>query len=256
MNVPILAYHKVSDRFEWSINSVSPRAFKSQIQFLVDHHFYTISLEQYFDSSIEVGPTRRPIIITFDDSDESVLLHAFPIMQAAGFQATLFIVSGYVGHWNRWDANLGGIYSRHLSWDQIKLLVQAGWEVGSHTVSHPDLVSLSNKELQNELKGSREVIESKLNQRVRFISYPFNRFDRRVIDVAQQAGYCGACALWVSQRWNDLPWQFRVPRLGVYRIDSLSWFKKKLAASWMERFKQRLISLASHGTIWYKRLHR
>lgn len=256
VDIPILAYHKVSHRFEWGINTVSPRAFQRQMQFLVENHFYTISLEQYFNTQTDVSSSHRPIIITFDDADESVLEYALPILHAAGFRATLFIVAGYVGQLNRWDANLGGIYSRHLSWDQIEQLAQAGWELGSHSMTHPDLCSLSNNELQRELKGSREMIESRLNQKVRFISYPFNRFDRRVTEMAQQAGYLGGCGLWVSHRYNDLPWQFRVPRFGVYGIDTLSWFKKKLAASGMERFKQRIISIAAQGTIWYKRLNR
>ncbi len=256
MNVPILAYHKVSDRFEWGINTVSPRAFQRQMQYLKEHHFYTISLEQYFNGEFQVSANRHPIIITFDDADESVILHAFPIMQAAGFRATLFIVAGYVGQYNRWDANLGGIYSRHLSWSQIELLVQAGWELGSHTVTHRDLRLLSDAEIQTELVASREMIESRLNQAVRFISYPFNRFDRRVIEMAQQAGYRGGCGLWVSPRLGDLPWEFRVPRAGVYSIDTMGWFKKKLAGSRIERFKQRIIGFAARGTIWYNRLNR
>jgi len=256
VNVPILAYHKVSQRFEWGINTVSPRSFQLQMQFLVNHHFYTISLEQYLEGIVERTATRRPIIITFDDADESVLFNAFPVMQAVGFRATLFIVSGYVGEYNLWDANLGGIYSRHLSWDQIERLVQAGWELGSHTVTHRDLRTLSDREMESELRASRDMIQAKLNKDVQFLSYPFNRFDRRVIAGAQQAGYRGGCGLWVSRRYIHLPWQFRLPRSGVYSIDGLAGFKRKLTASRTELLKQRIISMASQGTIWYKRLHR
>lgn len=251
--VPILAYHKVNKQFEWGINTVSIRSFENQIKYLSENHYYTISLDQYINTEFRIYSKRRPVVITFDDADESVYHHAFLILRDYGFTATLFVISDYVGKLNYWDANLRGIHSKHLNWDKIRQLANAGWEIGSHTATHSDLLSLSIDEVTEELQSSKQVIEHNIERPVRFVSYPFNRFDRRIILEAQRIGYRGGCALSLSERMNGAPEQFIIQRHGVYSIDSLFWFKQKLSNSKIEQFKQRIISFASRGTILYNR---
>ena len=251
MDVPILAYHKISDQFEWGINNVPVRSFENQIKYLADNHFYTISLEQYLNGEFSVGSTKHPMIITFDDTDESVYYHAFPVLRAYGFTATLFVISNYVGKLNSWDANLGGIYSRHLGWEEILKLINEGWEIGSHTATHRDLLGLSDDDLKMELQFSKEIIRQNVQKPIRFLSYPFGRFDYRVCLAAQQLGYSGGCGLSVSQ--NGISAAFNIQRHGVYLIDTLFWFKRKLSNSKIEQLKQRIISFGSKGTVLYQK---
>jgi peptidoglycan/xylan/chitin deacetylase (PgdA/CDA1 family) len=251
--VPILAYHKVSNKFEWGINTVSIRSFEAQIKYLFKNTYYSISLEQYRNGKLQVNSTRHPVIITFDDADESVYHHAFPILKAYGYSATLFIISDFVGKYNTWDANVGGIYSRHLNWEQILELSNNGWEIGSHTATHRDLLGLSLRETKEELQSSKEIIADKIGKPIQFISYPFNRFNHHIILLARQAGYTGGCALSVKKQLNSAPKEFNIQRHGVYNIDSLFWFKQKLTNAKVEQIKQRIISFAAIGTILYKR---
>ncbi|UCE05988.1 MAG: polysaccharide deacetylase family protein [bacterium] len=253
MYVPILTYHKVSNKFEWGINTIPIRAFETQIKYLSESNYYSISLEQYLNGDFQANSERHPVIITFDDADESVYLYAFPILRFYGFKATLFVISNYVGKVNSWDANLGGIYSSHLNWRQIIELSNKGWEIGSHTATHRDLLGLSPKEAKEELQFSKELIAEKVGRLIRFISYPFNRFDYRIISLARLIGYIGGCALSVNKNINGAPKEFYIQRYGVYAIDTLYWFKQKLFNSKLEQFKQRIINQASIGTIWYKR---
>jgi len=251
--VPILAYHKINNRFEWGINTVPIPAFERQVKYLSEHNFYSATLDQYVNNDFEIDSNRRPIIITFDDADESVYHHAFPILKAYEFTATIFVISDFVGRANTWDANLGGVYSRHLSWEHIIELLNAGWEIGSHTATHRDLSGISEAEAMKELGSSRELIEQKVSSPIRFISYPFNRFNDKIISFAKQVGYIGGCALSKNNRLNGSPGKFNIPRHGVYSIDTLYWFKKKLSNSKVEQLKQRMISSASFGTILYRR---
>lgn len=253
MHVPILAYHKISNQFEWGINTVPMRRFENQIKYLAEHHYYTISLDQYIDRDFQIGSKLHPVIITFDDADESIYDNALPVMERHGFTATIFVISNYVGSLNSWDANLGGIYSRQLTWEHLKELLNAGWQIGSHTATHRDLLGLSSDESKNELRSSKELIEQNIARPVRFIAYPFNRFDRRIIFQARQVGYQGGCALSLNKNMKDVPQQFIIQRHGVYSIDSLSWLKKKLSNSKIEQLKQRIISSASIATILYNR---
>ncbi len=252
--VPILTYHKVSNKFEWGINTVPVKTFESQINYLSQKNYYSISLARYIRGDYQSNPEQCPIIITFDDADESVYRYAFPILKSYGFKATLFVISDYVGKINTWDANLGKIYSRHLNWEQIIKLSNEGWEIGSHTATHRDLIGLSSEEVQKELQTSREVIAEKLNQPIRFISYPFNRYDQRIILLAQQVGYSGGCGLPANRKLNGFSSYFNIQRYGVYTIDKLFWFRKKLCNSTLELLKQRMISFAAIGSIWYKQL--
>jgi peptidoglycan/xylan/chitin deacetylase (PgdA/CDA1 family) len=67
----------------------------------------------------------------------------------------------------------------HLTPDQIRALRDAGWEIMSHTVSHPNLKSLSSAELNDELLRSRTVLEG-LGLTVNSIVYPYNKNDEQV----------------------------------------------------------------------------
>ena len=250
--MPILAYHKVNNKFEWGINTIPIRSFESQVNYLSKHNYYSISLDQYLDGDFQIESNRQPIVITFDDADESIFHHAFPILSKHGYTATLFVISNFVGKVNTWDANLGGIYSKHLNWEQIVELSNNGWEIGSHTASHRDLLGLSIKEAAEELQSSKEIIAEQVGRPIRFISYPFNRFDDKIISQAQHAGYAGGCALSLKNRLNSVPKEFIIQRFGVYAIDSRYWFKKKLSNSKLEQIKQKIISTASRSTILYK----
>ena len=67
-DVPILAYHKISDKFDWGINNVPVNAFQKQMNYLFEQNYYTLSLDDFLDSSYENNQKRHPVIITFDDS--------------------------------------------------------------------------------------------------------------------------------------------------------------------------------------------
>ena len=254
MDVPILAYHKVSNKLEWGINSVPIKSFQNQIEYLYYNNYFSISLLDFINNTHKFFNNRKPVIITFDDADGSVYENAFPILKKYGFTASLFIISNYVGKKNTWDVNLGGMYSQHLGWDQILHLSNEGWEVGSHTANHPDLLKLSSCEVLSELQLSREKISIKIDQPVNFISYPFNRFDKRIVSLVKQSGYLGGCALFVNRKRTGFSEKFKMKRYGVYSIDGINSIKQKLKDSPYEHLKQGVISFCSRGTIWYNRL--
>ncbi|MDZ7263569.1 MAG: polysaccharide deacetylase family protein [candidate division KSB1 bacterium] len=252
MDVPVLAYHKISNKLEWGITVVPVRAFAYQMRFLFNHGYQSISLAQYLTLPYSDDARKRRFVLTFDDADESVWLNAYPILKAYHFTATVFVISSYVGQKSSWDANLGGIYSKHLNWQQLLELQAAGWEIGSHSATHPDLVRLSDGELRTELETSKAVLEEKLGHPVHFLAYPFNRADERVISMASALKYHGGCSM-ISSPQLRIKWPtFCIQRHGVYAIDTPASFCRKLRQSSIERLKQQAISFAARGTIWYQ----
>jgi peptidoglycan/xylan/chitin deacetylase (PgdA/CDA1 family) len=113
------------------------------------------------------------------------------------------------------------------SWQELGLLANAGWEVGSHTRTHPRLPDLSDDALAIELRESRRECERRLGVPCRSIAYPYGAVDRRVAEAVADAGYSFAAELPGSFRTpsESLRW----PRVGVYHRDSQWRFRLKTA---------------------------
>ncbi len=152
----------------------------------------------------------RTVVVTFDDGFRSVL-RAKPILEEVGFPGTVFAVTSFVdsGEPLRWAGLEASEES--LGWSELELLRDAGWEVGSHTSTHPLLPDLDDLELERELVDSRERIQQRLGS-CETLAYPYGRGDERTAAAAEQAGYRAAFTLGRVHR-PDQP--FRRPRLGL-----------------------------------------
>jgi len=113
-----------------------------------------------------------------------------------------------------------------MSWTELAGLAAGGWEIGSHTCSHPHLTQLDDGVLQTELVQSRRACEEMLQQPCRTIAYPYGDHDDRVVDATGAAGYSAACTLPVR---FSAPAPLRYPRIGVYHEDDDARFKAKVS---------------------------
>jgi hypothetical protein len=114
--VPILAYHRVADEFDWGITRQKVVQFERGIQFLYDRGYNSAKLsETLFATGDE---NRKRVVVTFDDGYQDVYFNALPILKKLGFTACVFIVTGYVGKLSEWDYGWGKHKKRHLSWEQ------------------------------------------------------------------------------------------------------------------------------------------
>jgi peptidoglycan/xylan/chitin deacetylase (PgdA/CDA1 family) len=125
----------------------------------------------------------RPVLITFDDGHLDNYTTAFPTMQKYGFTGILYIVGSYVGADNYMNA------------DQIKEMAAAGWEVGSHSMTHTDLTLLEPQQQRYEVVESKDFLEKTLGVPIRTIAYPFGTSNSSVIDYAHFAGYIAGMSL-------------------------------------------------------------
>jgi peptidoglycan/xylan/chitin deacetylase (PgdA/CDA1 family) len=254
--IPILAYHKVDTQFEWGITTVLPRLFEKQIKFLAENGFHSIGLSDYMSDQVSF---KRPIIITFDDSFQSIFRYAYPILNEYGFTATIFVITNFIGKRNLWDHNLGGKSCWHMGWKEIEQLKAAHWEIGSHTATHLDLTDLSDQQLEDELITSRNDLSQHLGEETQFISYPFNRYNIKVLHAVQKVGYRGGCCLVSTKKVPGYLQHYAIPRTGVYGIDDLYWFKIKLQPNSIikiDNLRQKFISFLSTGSIYYNKIRR
>jgi len=98
--------------------------------------------------------------LTFDDGHASNYTEAFPALCELGLRATFFVVPPLVGT------------TGHVAWDQLREMVAAGMEIGSHSLTHPFLDRLDPAGLEREFGESKAIIEDRLGVAVRAASLP------------------------------------------------------------------------------------
>jgi len=244
----VLVYHKVDSRFEWGITRVTPAQFERHIRTLIGAGFRLVTLSEWFDNPHD----ENTVAITFDDGYESVYQHALPILEKYDAKATIFVISDYVGQENHWDVNIGWLKFRHLNETQLIEIAQKGHEIGSHTCSHKVLVEEDERTILEDFKRSKAKLESLVKHEVRFIAYPFGRFNSRLVQLTSQAGYDAGCVF--------MPYNHELlksdPRLiyrqGIYLTDSAKSVIGKVTPGFRfqwSRFKQNVINWAAGGTI-------
>jgi len=229
-DVLVLCYHGVSERWPARL-SVTPARLDEQIRLLLARGYRGAT----FSEAITAPPARRTFAITFDDAYRSVHAEALPVMSALGVPGTVFVPTALVGteapmSWPGIDEWLGGPYESELvgmSWDEIATLADTGWEVGSHTRSHPRLTELGDEQLAAELEGSRADFEQRLGRPCGSLAYPYGNVDERVEAAAAAAGYATAAGL-PFQR-HEPPERLRWPREGIFIYDDLRKFRRKVS---------------------------
>jgi peptidoglycan/xylan/chitin deacetylase (PgdA/CDA1 family) len=128
--------------------------------------------------------------LTFDDGYADFSTNAAPLLERLGFGASLFVVTGSLGALSSWDADFR---QPLLSVAQVQDLHRRGFEIGSHAVRHCRLSSLPERELRDELTGSRRALEDILQAPVDGLAYPYGDADETVQRAAAAAGYRYAC---------------------------------------------------------------
>ena len=79
--------------------------------------------------------------------------------------------------------------------EQLKEMSRQGWEIGSHSMSHPDLAVLSGEQLREELLNSKILLEAELGVEVQSFAYPFGSFTPEIVNKVVEYGYTNAMGL-------------------------------------------------------------
>jgi peptidoglycan/xylan/chitin deacetylase (PgdA/CDA1 family) len=228
-DVLVLCYHALSPDWPAAL-STTPERFREQLELLIARGYRPATFAQ----ALAAPAAGRTFAVTFDDAYRSVLERARPIMDELDVPGTVFVPTDWPDReepmrWPGIDQWLGGPHEHELlclRWDELRALAGAGWEVGSHTCSHPHLTALDDAALERELAVSRELCSEKGGAPCRSIAYPYGDVDARVVEAARSAGYeLGASLPKRFASRDPLDW----PRVGVYNADDLRRFKLKVS---------------------------
>jgi peptidoglycan/xylan/chitin deacetylase (PgdA/CDA1 family) len=231
----VLCYHGVSETWPAPI-AVEPNRLEEQLRLLIRRGYEGATF-----TDVATAPQGRKLLaVTFDDAYRSVLKLAYPILARLGLPGTVFVPTRFAGSeaplaWPGIEQWCGGPHESELvpmSWHELRLLAGAGWEIGSHTRSHPRLPQLGDAELADELEGSKLECEDELGICCRSIAYPYSDVDARVATAALSAGYEAAGTLLRGAailRGSGVPAPVGWPRVGIYRDDAPSRFRLKVS---------------------------
>ncbi|MGE0281235.1 MAG: polysaccharide deacetylase family protein [Rhizobiaceae bacterium] len=174
----VLTYHRFA-REARSPFSVSPEVLDRQMKWIAAGNM-AAGLDAVADILAGNDPRRCRVVITIDDGDPTVISNAAPIFAKHGIPYAIYVVPGLLGR------------RRHMSAADLRELAAADVEIGSHTMTHRSLTSLSPRELVTELEASKKQIEDIVGKAVTSFAYPFGTmrdFDGPSAQALRMAGY-------------------------------------------------------------------
>jgi peptidoglycan/xylan/chitin deacetylase (PgdA/CDA1 family) len=183
--VPVLMYHVIGTppaSAPYPDLFVSRRLFAAQIAGLARAGYHAVTLDRVWAAWHGRAPLPpRPIVLTFDDGYRGDYGAAMPVLRRHRWPGVLNLLVANL-HRRGWGLK---------AW-MVRRLIRNGWEVDSHTLTHPDLATLSRGRLWHEVHRSRVVLRRLFHVPVRFFCYPSGAFDAAVIGAVRRAGYVGA----------------------------------------------------------------
>ena len=227
--IVILCYHTVSWEFP---GEMSPAIFERHIKLMLARGYKFISATDYgrwLDGQLRLP--RKAALMTFDDGFCSQLSNAVPILQRYAIPAINFIVHDKIAGQYDWQGVPEQLHEPLMNDDEIKIWLERGYDIGSHTLSHPRLAQLSREQKQKEIIASKELLERRFGVSIDWLCYPYGDFDAECEHIARAAGYRAALACFARTHTLVIS-RYAIRRILVYP----QWSDKKFLYKISRRF--------------------
>ncbi len=241
-SLAVLLFHRVTDAIPEDGLTVSTARFRGLCR-LLRRGFRVVPLAEAFRLARSGEPLpRRTVAITFDDCYRDNLFAA-RVLAEHGLSACFFVPTGHVGtdHVFPWDRDLPRM--PNLTWDDVRAMAEMGFEIGSHTVTHPDMAAVPLEQARRELQDSRKTIEDRVGRPARWFAYPFGgreHFRDERLPLVVEAGYEGCVSAYGGFVYPH-PGAFMLPREAVPYFKSMLHLELHLAGGlhWLYRLRGR-----------------
>jgi len=200
----IFCYHLLVDKVRYPGTEITPAVFEAQMKELKDRGITVIPMQDLLAwKRGEKNIPPRCAVISFDDGWKSQYEVAWPIMKKFGYPFTMFIYTEGVR-----GGSLGG--GGAITWEQLAEMRDNGVDIQAHSATHQDLreghtITLASpggkktrtkltgpqyeQWVQNEVVGSKELLEQRLGIKVNCFAVPFGNYNEHVKKLARNAGY-------------------------------------------------------------------
>src|SRR5438270_11346144 len=189
----VLGYHGVAPsrrRDDLSMLLVAPDRFRAQVEMLLAAGFSFVTLAELARLGAGGMPPPGLAALTFDDGMRNNHEVALPILREYAIKATVYVTIGFIDDTSPWIGPGGD--GAMMTRDQLRELLAAGWELGAHTMTHPDLSTLDYDACLQEIRDSRIALEEIGGEPVETFAYPFGRYGPEAIAAARDSGMIAA----------------------------------------------------------------
>ena len=176
---------------------VAPDELRRQIARLRQWGYRLVSFGE-LAAEVGAGRGRDCTALTFDDGLVDNLQTLAPLLAELAVPATVFVASGWLG-----KPHPAATWTRIVTAEELRALRGAGIEIGAHSVSHPDLSTLSYEQAREELAESKRQLEEVLEEPVEVAAYPFGRATEETARACRDAGFRAACVATGRGDWAD-----------------------------------------------------
>ncbi|MDX3532667.1 polysaccharide deacetylase family protein [Streptomyces sp. ID05-39B] len=218
--IPVFLYHAVMEEPpEWIAEfTVTPKEFAAHLDAIVDSGRTPVTVSALADHLAGRAPLpARPVLLTFDDGFADLPGPTAEALAARDLAATAYLTTGAISPGGRSLLPPAPM----MTLDQAAGLERSGMEIGSHTVTHAQLDTLSARALDRELRESRTLLEDALGHPVRHLAYPHGYNSGRVRRMAAAAGYETATAVRHALS-SERDEAYRIARLIVRRSHTVA----------------------------------
>jgi peptidoglycan/xylan/chitin deacetylase (PgdA/CDA1 family) len=218
--VPVLMYHVIANApADAQIPElfVKPIRFRAQMAYLDKHGYTAVSLGQVYAGWKSGGllPS-KPVVVSFDDGYRGDYTDAMPILAAHHWPGVL-------------DLQLGAVEDGELTAAMVNRMLDSGWELASHTISHLDLTRMHGSDLRREVDGSRALLRRRFHVPVDFFCYPSGHYNALTVAAVRRAGYLGATT--TQEGLASGAEMYKLRRIRVNGTDGVSGLNQKLKAA-------------------------
>lgn len=175
---PILMYHHIrdfnnpTDQIGTNL-SVSPAEFAKQLDLIKEKGYTTITFRDISAGNVP----DKAVILTFDDGYANFYQNAYPELLRRGMKAVSYVIVNDIGKGD------------YLTDSQIVELSNSGVEIGSHTLSHPDLATATEAKSRREVFDSKSSLEKIIGKKIISLCYPSGKFTATTETLTKEAGY-------------------------------------------------------------------
>jgi peptidoglycan/xylan/chitin deacetylase (PgdA/CDA1 family) len=186
--VPILCYHNLGAVSKGRL-VLAASQFEEQMRYLKTNGYRVVSLAEFVEF-MQLGRQLplRSVVITFDDGYKSFMQYAYPVLKELGFTATLFVYTDYIG-----------AGKNALSWQDLRELAAAGFDVQAHSKTHGDLRRAVGeadaayaRRMQSELGLPQDLFRKNLGAPRSILAFPYGSWDEPLLDRLGEYGYVAA----------------------------------------------------------------
>ncbi len=142
------------------------------------------------------GSSQKRVALTFDDGTRDFVEYALPVLREFNFSATLFIVTGLIGSARLWHSLPGQAPLTPvplMNAEELRGVRDMGFTLGSHTVSHRPLTTLTLEQAREEIVSSRHRLSEVLREPIGWFAYPYLASNHITQTLVRDAEYQGAC---------------------------------------------------------------